>query len=236
MHKNQDFKRIEAQQTQRGSVLIWIFVMIAILSALYFVVSSGFRAGETNLSEERVELYATEILDYAQSVKQAVQTLQINGCSDEEISFESNSNSGYTNPNAPADNSCHVFHPSGGGLTWLKNTGGIGGFIEATGRVRVYEVGSDLNSELLFRWWDIDENICTAINEKVGLTGTSLTPPGAGGNTCPTSGGTCEFVGAYNQTHNIDNAANEFHSKTIGCYDENSTGTRNVFYQVLIAR
>jgi hypothetical protein len=43
-----------------------------------------------------------------------------NGCTDEQISFENNIVSGYTNTNAPADYSCHIFHPDGGGLTWLS--------------------------------------------------------------------------------------------------------------------
>jgi len=55
--------------------------MVALFAALSYIVSSGFRAGESNLSKEKVDLIVTEMLDYGQIVKQSVHSLQINNSS-----------------------------------------------------------------------------------------------------------------------------------------------------------
>ena len=75
--KNQEFTPVYTRDntaaSERGSVIVIIFVMIALLAALYYTFSSGFRSGESQLSKEKADLAATEILDYAQSIKQAEQ-------------------------------------------------------------------------------------------------------------------------------------------------------------------
>lgn len=105
---------------ESGSAIIWILVMVGIFAALNFALSQGSRTGESQMSEQEVSLAATEILDYATAIKRAVQELQINGCSDTQISFENNVVSGYENPNAPSDGSCNIFHPNGGGLQYIS--------------------------------------------------------------------------------------------------------------------
>ena len=229
-------KPTKNQASERGSAITWIFIMVALVAALYYTFSQGSRTGSESLDRERTNLYASEILDYAQSIKQAVQTLQINDCTDTDMNFDNAIVSGFNNPSAPSDNSCTIFHPNGGGFNWLASTGNVGGFFEVTGNVRIPEIGDDATADLLFRWWDIDRGVCVELNEKVGLTGTAASPPVTNAATCPTSGGSCHFVGVYNQTHSIDNAGSEFDGRMAGCYDENGAGTRYVFYQTLIPR
>ena len=65
---------------QSGAVIVWIFVAIVLLAALSFAMTQGSRTGTKNLSSQQADLVATEILNYANAVKNAVRQLQINGC------------------------------------------------------------------------------------------------------------------------------------------------------------
>lgn len=176
--KNQEFTHIPPRTTESGNVIIIIFLMIGLLAALYYTFSSGFRSGESQLSRERADLAATEVLDYAQSIKQAVQTLQINGCDETEISFDVNVLSGiYVNPNAPIDASCHVFHPNGGNLNYQSTNSNIlnpafSGFLLYSELFfnadnRVLNVGSS-KTELILSMGYLKEDVCKAINFKLG--------------------------------------------------------------------
>lgn len=116
-YKNQGLPS-SCTQSEHGGAIIWIFVMIGLFGALSFAVNQGSRGGAASLSEKQAELAASEILDYARNIKSAVRMLQINGCDDTEVSFDQAFVSGYSNPNSPSDQSCHVFNNNGGGLRY----------------------------------------------------------------------------------------------------------------------
>lgn len=232
---------------ENGSIIFWILIMIALLAALYYTFSNGFRAGENQLSKEKVDLYATEILDYAQSIKQAVQTLQINGCDETEISFENNiSSDSYVNPNAPSDKSCHVFNPNGGGLTYItpnKNylnnnysaitlSGGMYGDYRFNGKKTIDQIGST-EPELIFIANFINKDVCMKINDKMGVSNNSEDAPD---DTVSTSGG--PFSGTYG-TPLADPLGDDVNGyltgKTTACW-KNSSNNVYQFYQVLIVR
>lgn len=48
----------------------------------------------------------------------AVNRLLLTGCTKQQISYEGAPVAWYVNPSAPADNTCHVFDPAGGGVTY----------------------------------------------------------------------------------------------------------------------
>jgi len=112
---------MSAQNNQSGNVLFLVLIGIAMFAALSYTVANMMNSGDaTYVTEEKANLYAGEILDYARKVRETVQYLKIsNDCDDTEISFENNVVSGYTNANAPSDKSCHVFDSDGGGLQYL---------------------------------------------------------------------------------------------------------------------
>ena len=62
----------------------------------------------------------TRLSSIAVLLRRLFNHLQINGCTDSEISFEQAVVSGYSNANSPTDNSCHVFHVNGGGLRLIE--------------------------------------------------------------------------------------------------------------------
>lgn len=104
-------------KTDSGNVIIWILITIALLAALTFTFTQSSRTSTSLLSDEVADSMAKHLVSFSNDVKQTVKRLQLRGCDETEISFE-NSVLGfnYTNPNAPADNSCHVFDINGGGL------------------------------------------------------------------------------------------------------------------------
>lgn len=247
--KNQDNPARHSHITENGSAFVWIFLMIGLVAALYFIVGQGFRAGETSLSKEKTELYATEILDYAQSIKQVVQTLQINGCDETEISFDNPVVTIYNFPSTPADESCKVFKPNGGGLTYLEPNNdyidpSIPYFIQLYhtewsffGRHCIAGIGNcdSIIAQLQMNLAPIKDEICIKINEIMGDTSGAV--PFA--NWSVAKGSNSEFNGSYSDGNGATRLSNTvINGKMAGCYqdDVGSADGYNVFYQVLLVR
>jgi len=236
---------------ESGSAIIWVFVMIGLVSALYFVFSNGFRAGESNLSREKVDLIVTEMLDYAELVKRTVQTMRINGCEIEGgFSFYSDQfadPSQYIAPPTPVDSDCHLFSPNGGGMTFRKppkeiqDFGGIEyGFMSVFG---VDGLGVESDNELLLMSL-VPENVCVAINGKLGNINPGGTPPLDGNSNFSYPYGDHTVYGQrqLNDPGDIgffgggtDISAAELFGKTSGCFQHSGSGN-NIFYYVLAVR
>ncbi len=103
---------------QRGIAIAPILFVVAILAVLAMAIAAGSGAFNGDTSAVKAKAQATAILEYANEVKFAIDRLLAKGCKDTEISFENPFVSGYTNPNAPSDKSCHVFDVDGGGIVW----------------------------------------------------------------------------------------------------------------------
>ena len=108
-----------------GNILFILLIAIALFAGLTLAITqSGKNSG--GAKKEKAALIATEIMEYAGSVKIAVQKLLFKGCDDTQISFERSpfdgSDTNYVNPNAPTSKKCHVFHPNGGGINYKTPT------------------------------------------------------------------------------------------------------------------
>ena len=247
-------------KNQQGSAIIWILIAIAIFAALNFAITSGSRTGTQNISKEQARLAATEILDYARAIKQAVQTLQINGCSDTDISFENSVVAGYEHT-PPARDECKVFHPAGGGLNYLKPEEEWMDGTSVTennyqtwftnSRSHIIGLGIDSNGgacssgtgdckELITGIPFIKKEICMAVNKKLGWGTDDIGTPhrdtgiSYGHRLHP------RFNGLYNNAGaNMGTATPSNYSNIItGCIEgDNSppSGTYH-FFQVLIVR
>lgn len=102
---------------ERGSVIIWILVMVAMFAALSFTVSNMMRGGGSAMTSELTRTHASEIISYGDSIRRAVQTLRASGTALPEVSFENNFVSGYINNNC-LDDSCRIFMPAGAGIAY----------------------------------------------------------------------------------------------------------------------
>lgn len=101
---------------QRGIVIGPILFLIAIIGVLAAAIAAGAGSFTGSSSKSGAKVLASAIIDYANTVQIGVDRVLANGCDETEISFENPIISGYTNPNAPADKSCHVFSVNGGGI------------------------------------------------------------------------------------------------------------------------
>ena len=220
------------KHNSRGNVLFIILIGIALLAALTWAATRSGR-GNASISREYAMIYATEIIKYAQSVEEATHRIMYGGTEVGHISFENSSVTGYDHsPVEPATN--QVFHSSGGGLgylvpktSWLDSTFSakpLYGEWYFPAKICVDNVGTGTatcesdatsNEELLVVLPFINHDICTAINDKLGVTNPSNEPPALSG--CGWTVATPEkFVGTLSDGKDIDAA--QLDGKLAGCF------------------
>ncbi len=225
--------------SQRGSVFIYILIGIALFAALSYAVSSGSRNSTTALTGEQAKLAAQEIIDYGNTVANAVQKLRLRGCGDAEISFEnSQSTDDYTNANAPNDNTCHVFNQNGGNVSYnyISETAinssfnTIAAYNEYRFReVAINEVGT-IENELIIQPVNLKKAVCIEINNILGVDNPSNSPP------LEDHTGAAFFTGTYSAAtpDNIgDDGGHDISGKNAFCREH---AGNNKYLQVLIAR
>jgi len=230
--------------TQSGNVLFIILIAVALFAALGFAVSQGNQNSGKTINEEQAGLYATEILEYAQSVANAVGQLRLRGCDETEISFENDIVSGYTNANAPSDNTCHVFHPEGGGLNWkIHPAEALASTTAPNDSWAIYisneieEVGTTINEDesvdLTLFLKNLSLNVCLEINDLVNVQNTSGNPP-------TDSGVDDDFIGTLNYADTVGDEDSNLAGKKAACYEDGgktlTPANQYLFYKVLIVR
>lgn len=226
-----------------GNVLVFILIAIFLMGALtmLFVRSDG--QSEDTGDYERSSIRASRLIDHSVKIKNAVDRLKIQGCSENEISLWQDTNGDgletsadrYYNTAAPPDKSCHVYSTQGGGLTPF-NLADFDSFHVQ----RVVDVGTSDND--LFFIADkeyegaprgLGDDTCAAINRMAGNGYDSANLPRGGIS-----------VGAYNNaftgTEILGNTGTETPmagikmgcAVDIGC----GSGVCNVFYSVIMIR
>lgn len=223
-------------RAQRGSVLIYILIAVALFAALAMAVSNMMRGGGGNIGAEKAGVNAGEILEYGRALREGVQALKIsNGCEEGQISFERSPFDGtdslYVNSAAPTDFSCHVFHVSGGGLGYQE--GFDGKAWRFTSAFAVADVGSPAPE--LVGAIEVNRAFCDLINARVGVSdaaiqaGTSVVDGSAAGGVLPVHQGV--FTGSA-----LISAA-PYAGKMTACYRSSTAGPEQyTVYQVLMAR
>ncbi|PZO87665.1 MAG: hypothetical protein DI626_03470 [Micavibrio aeruginosavorus] len=109
------------RQRQSGNAIVFILLGIALFAGLAHTFMRGSQQGQGDLSAHQTKLLATEYMGYGASIRKAIERLLNRGCSESELSFQSSNwpdATWYQNNNSPVNNSCHIFHPDGGGITW----------------------------------------------------------------------------------------------------------------------
>lgn len=240
---------------ERGSVIFYILIAVALLGALVFAVSQSNRGSTQQLSSEKARLYATEIIEYTNIIASAVGHLRLRGCADTQISFENDIVTGYTNAGAPADYSCHVFHESGGGVEWMnpdsdwldtsESASLEYGVLYFNATSCIINVGTDSSvmcndsgddeELILFIPW-IQQEICIQINNLLSIDNPSGSPPKDKNNAL----GYFKFQGAYAGGQEIGESGTtgeELRGHRAGCFEGNTNPDGGYhFYKVLIAR
>ena len=235
------------KRTENGSAIIYILIAIALIAALTYYVTQGSRTGSSSISKEQASLAATEIIEYMQLLADTTQKLLLRGCSETEISFHTPiiGHLWWDNPNSPSDNSCHIYDANGGNVNFRyvdeiykdQSYGGFGPYQEYFFVARdmgVSNVGPTSDTgDLVVSIWGIKEEICIEINNQLGITNPSGTPP-VDTNAAPNNA----FIGNYTSTFgnlmaNTGTSLTHLSGRTSGCL---GIPTDMAVYQVLIAR
>lgn len=251
----EDFEPYRAP-SEKGNVLIYVLIAVALLAALSFAVSESTRGTGAGVSTEKARLLATEIIEYGNVVAQATAQLRLRGCQISQLSFENNIVGGYENTNAPADNSCHIFNIAGGGVEWIdppaewldasNAASDFYGEIFIPNSTCVVDVGTTSNSaagtcdadgdeDLIMTIPWVKYDICYQINELTGM--------GNPGGDVPLDNalawGTNKFQGSLGGALEIGNGPDVavFRNQKAGCFEGSAAQAGGYhFYQVLAAQ
>lgn len=111
----------EKRPRERGNVLFFILITVALFAALSFVVSQMIRSGGSadQVSAQKLQLFAGEVLSYGRSLREGAQKMRINGCTPLDISFENPLLPDYAHDPSVAD-SCKMFEAAGGGVVYIR--------------------------------------------------------------------------------------------------------------------
>ncbi len=218
--------------SENGNVFLFILLGVVLFAALAFVISRGFRSDTTTaMSERQAELIAVDILSYTQQLQRAVGKLQQKGVSENDLSFDSPAQAGYTHTPAEQDFQ-KIFHISGGGISWKNaparaNNGSPWHF---TGRTCIPGIGTGAagcgintvpDEELIVVLPNVNAAICAVLDKKLGI---SSIPANSGG-----AYSSVKFTGPFADGTEINIGA----SHNAACYRH---GANYHFYYVLIAR
>lgn len=234
------FKKFRAKDTnnESGNVLFYILIAIAMLAALSFAVSSGNNNANTQISDEKAELAASELMAYGDVLANAVAQLRLRGCADSEISFENNEIAGYTNASAPSDESCHIFSINGAGVNWQDvgaNAASSASSVWTFNAAMDFEnIGTNCTNsgctELAAIVPDVKEAICIQINALNSVSTPETIPVDA-------SSSITKFTGSYSYSNQVGDEVGSAKIAGIkGACFESTAGSYNLFYRVLTAR
>lgn len=239
---------------ESGNALWFLLLAVALLAALTITMTRSSDTSEQSGNVEMDRIAASEIMRQAKNAGDVVNAMMIKGLSVNDISFENPIVSGYANPNCTTD-SCKVFSPSGGGLSyqapklaWLDRAESASpqyGRWFFTGTSCLQNVGSidparcvddPASSDLIMVLPWVTARLCKQIDDMVGITAASEQPPGEAGMAF--NDPVDLFVGTFNNGQDIDSWDGKFTGKPTGCFRGSGGGPAGGyhFYHVLVAR
>lgn len=237
---------------EAGNVLFMILIAVALFATLAYAVTGSTRSSGGDASREQLSLYASQVTQYSTQMENSIQRMRLsNGCADTQISFENNIASGYTNPNAPANYTCHVFRPEGGNVPFQKPPNGAndGSDYHIMGRTCVVNVGTggencygspnnESEADLVLYLPSVSKSLCITLNDKLGVTNPSGNPPVENNNGIQNE----KFTGSYYNnglTQTAGGTASALNGKLSGCFQAGPgvyLANQYHFYHVLIPR
>lgn len=216
------------RNNEKGTILVYILIAIALFAALSYAVAQMTRGGG-DIGSEKAGVYADGIIDYARQMKDAVQKLRItNLCGIEDLSFENSYISGYEHSPVASDE-CKIFHSDGAGLLF-DHTPAEGREWHITHYFRLNDIGTSSGAsgnEITLMLQDISAPVCEGINRKTSGN-ESITDVALGGG----------FLGhRYDgDFSSVGGVGRDFHnSQPLGCFRNQVTG-EYIFFMVLVVR
>lgn len=173
------------RKSERGNVLFLILIAVALFAALSYAVTQSTRSGGGDASKETNLVNAAGITQYPASIKTAITRMVVSNAVDPaDLLFNTPSSFSSFNATYPATNG--VFHPTGGGATYVdapssvmkSGTPGVWHFNSAN---RIYNIGttgaslSTSDADIIAFLVDVKKAVCDSIHTKLGISTTYLT-------------------------------------------------------------
>jgi hypothetical protein len=242
---------------QSGNVLFIILIAVVLFAALSYAVTQSTRGGGGDVTKEKAALSAAGLMQYATEMQAAILRMKIRGVADTDFCFDTNvidEPKWYDGAPGCSDDRNKVFHPDGGGVsarlideryldlsekaTAIANPIHQYGIPVISGRHQVAYIGNNVTPDLVFLAFYLDEAVCTAINEKIGIP-----PPIIRDYTCCGVDVAKQFNGSYggqdpigaNDDVTDTSRHNKFAGSPFGCVRETSSGV-HYYYHTLIER
>ena len=224
--------------SESGNVLFLILIAVALFAALSYAVSLSSRSGSGSADSESALIASSEVVQYGSALENAMTYLQVSKrCAVEDMSFErapfDGSDVDYVNGSAPADFSCHIFHPDGGRVAAVQpprnaNDGRDWAYIE----VLVHEIGADQTlgcgtgcREVALVLGGLKQSTCEKINRR--FTNSTAIPVQDDGSAYES----LKYTGSFTTGDNIDGGAAGYSQLCT----EDAAGTY-YYYHVLFPR
>ena len=233
-------------RTERGSVLIYIFIAVIALTALMFAFARGGRESMSTVDRETSELMATQMLDYVGMIRRSIQSMRVDGVADTSLCFDDN---GWTHNDydyaACSNTNNQVFGAEGGAAVFQKpdirlfnsdfQAQSAYWTWQFTGANAIIGVGSDGagadSSDLVMALPYLRRAVCESINRRLQIPNPTTIPVDD-----PDFDVTTRFTGSYTAGETLNAAGiNGFRS---GCFQADNTPATGayVFYAVLVSR
>lgn len=151
-------------RTEKGNALLYVLIGVALFALLSYSLSRNADTGNINLTKEKTELLANQIITHSQQVQQVVFQMLITGSTIDDIDFVRPGETGYDT----APHQHKVFHPGGGGMKVFNDSnpnlfsGGSRGW-KAQTATNVGWTPSTAN-DIIYSFIDVSPAICAKIN------------------------------------------------------------------------
>ncbi len=164
---------------ENGNAMIYVLIVVALMAALNFLLIRQNDTSEAgSLSEERLEIYAGNIITAASQLKQAVDMMTYSGTQISDLDFTTPDDEPAYSSGAHVDK---VFHPEGGGVILPKIPADIINQVNNDptakwyiGRFNNVEWTESANQDVILTAHQLTQAVCAKINER--LTGSSTIP------------------------------------------------------------
>lgn len=236
------------RQSEKGNVLFLILIAVALFAALSYVVTQSTRSGGGSTEREKNILSSAQMTQYPTALRTSLIRLVLGGVAIENVLFDAPGTGSFT-----VSASQEVFHPNGGGANYQQAPAdlSVSGATQLSWTYNAqFEVpgigldGSGGNDVIAFLP-GVSDGVCRQVNEELGIDPTALKPAACGNNIPQISGVNTQIntnmVVGYSfpttsaATISATNCTDLFDRQASGCFRD-VTGSRNVFYSVLLER
>ncbi len=236
--KNEYIYNIKDQEN--GNVLFLILIAVALFAALSYAVTSSTRSSGGNSNSETNLISSAQIAQYPASVSTSLMRMIIASVSASEIRF--NRPSEFATLDSP---SIGVFHPQGGGATYVPApdeimvSGNPGQWVfNAELEVPNIAISGVGGNDIIAYLVGIKQAICSRINDEYGL-GTAIPVLNADRSAQYTrrmyDDGTNDYVMPTTDVPDIDDGSGTFNGQPFGCFQNGGAGDY-VYYHVVLER